>query len=73
MQTTDKAQALDLAAEGVLTVAAAAAFLGLSRSRIYELMGEGVVPFIHLGRRRVVPRRALVLLIADRLANPTAA
>ena len=32
----------------------AAKLTGLSRSRIYELLGEGKVRSVHIGRRRLV-------------------
>ena len=43
----------------VLTVPEIAAVLGISRSLAYELVGRGDLPSIRLGRRIVVPRRAI--------------
>lgn len=37
----------------------AARLLSLSRSRVYELMDEGLIPSTRLGRRRVIPVAAL--------------
>lgn len=42
-----------------LTVEEAARLLGISRALAYELVARGEVPSIRLGRRIVVPRRAL--------------
>ena len=42
-----------------LTVEEAAQLLGISRALGYELVARGELPSIHLGRRIVVPRRAL--------------
>lgn len=42
-----------------LTVDEAAGLLGISRNLAYELVGRGEVPSVRLGRRVLVPRRAL--------------
>lgn len=42
-----------------LTVEEAAQLLGISRALGYELVGRGELPHVRLGRRIVVPRRAL--------------
>ena len=42
-----------------LTVEEAAALLGISRALAYELVGRGELPSLRLGRRLVVPRKAL--------------
>jgi excisionase family DNA binding protein len=42
-----------------LTVEEAAQLLGISRALGYELVARGELPSIRLGRRIVVPRRAL--------------
>lgn len=49
----------------VLTVSQAAVLLGISRAFAYELVARGELPVIRLGRRRLVPRRALVALVED--------
>lgn len=59
----------ELAADGAMGVPVAVAFLGVSRAEVYVLMGRGELPFVKLGRRRLVPKRALVDLLA---ANMTA-
>lgn len=46
-----------------LTVEEAARLLGISRALGYELVARGEVPSIRLGRRIVVPRRALDTLL----------
>jgi excisionase family DNA binding protein len=56
-----------LVAEGLLSVYDAAAFLSVSRSKLYEMMDQGLLPFVKLGRSRRVPRRALVELAAGEL------
>ncbi len=47
----------------VLTVAEAAKALGISRALAYELVARGELPVLCLGRRRVIPRRALEALV----------
>jgi excisionase family DNA binding protein len=43
----------------VLTVAEAAAMLGISRSHAYELVARHEIPSYRLGRRILVPQRAV--------------
>ncbi|MGH3117849.1 MAG: helix-turn-helix domain-containing protein [Gaiellales bacterium] len=47
----------------VLTVTEAATALGISRAHAYELVARQQLPAVRLGRRIVVPRRALEQLI----------
>ncbi len=47
----------------VLSVAEAADALGVSDDLVYELVARGELPCLHLGRRRVIPRRAIDLVI----------
>jgi excisionase family DNA binding protein len=47
----------------VLTVTEVAAALGISRAHAYELVARGELPSLRLGRRIVVPRRELNLLL----------
>jgi excisionase family DNA binding protein len=47
----------------VYSVAEAAALLGISRAFAYELVTRGELPFISLGRRRLVPKVALLALL----------
>jgi excisionase family DNA binding protein len=47
----------------VLTVTEAARALGISRALAYELVARGELPALSLGRRRVIPRRALEALV----------
>ena len=47
----------------VLSVAEAAAVLGISDDLVYELTERGDLPCLHLGRRKVIPTRAIDLII----------
>ena len=48
-----------------LTIAEAGALLGISRAHTYELARVGELPSIKLGKRVVVPRRALEQFIEN--------
>ena len=63
-------EALALFADGGLRVAAAARASGLSRSVLYELMQRGVLPYAKVGAARIIPRRALMALLAEGLTAP---
>ncbi len=47
----------------VVSVGEAARLLGISRAHAYELVARGALAHIRLGRRVVVPRRAIEQLI----------
>jgi len=53
----------------VYTVAEAGKLLGISRAFAYELVARGELPVIRLGRRRLVPKVALLALIAQSSAE----
>ena len=54
----------------VLSVTEAAGLLGISRGLAYELVARGELPSLRLGRRIVVPRRALEALLEAGFADP---
>jgi excisionase family DNA binding protein len=55
----------------VYSVAKVAELLGISRAFAYELVARGELPVIRLGRRRLVPKVALVALLeTDTLGVP---
>jgi excisionase family DNA binding protein len=45
--------------DGFLGVAEASKFLGVCRSKIYQLMDTGQLAFAKFGRARRIPKRAL--------------
>ena len=47
----------------VFTVTEAGELLGISRAFAYELVARGELPVIKLGRRRLVPKIALLALV----------
>ena len=42
-----------------LSIPAAVAYSGLSRSRLYELMRDGSIPSVQVGGRRLIMRQAI--------------
>lgn len=46
-----------------LSVEEAGALLGISRDLAYDLVNQGQIPSVRLGRRLVVPRKALETLM----------
>jgi excisionase family DNA binding protein len=57
----------------VYSVAEAGALLGISRAFAYELVARGELPVIRLGRRRLVPKAALIAFIGLEPANQAGA
>jgi excisionase family DNA binding protein len=53
----------ELLAEGALEVPEASIFSGLTRTNLYEHMQRGELPFVKIGKRRLIPKRALVELL----------
>lgn len=47
----------------VLSVSEAAKALGISDDLVYELLERRELPFLRFGRRKVIPRRAIELII----------
>jgi excisionase family DNA binding protein len=60
---------VDLMAKGTVTVKKATEEYGLGRSRLYELMMDGSLPYSQVGSRRLIPRVALDNLIAANLVG----
>ena len=67
--TTARRDPRELAADGLMTVDAARRFLGVSRSTLYKLMGDGTVPYVQLRGVRRIPKAALVDLIAANMRS----
>jgi len=57
--------------DGLLTIRQASEFCGLSRSDLYERMGRGELAYCRIGKRRLVPKRALIELARRGLVYPT--
>ena len=48
-----------------MTINAASSFSGIGRTVIYELLREGRLTPIRLGRRVLIPRAQLIEILAD--------
>lgn len=59
----------ETACPAFLSVAMAAETLSVSDDTIYEILNRGELPCLRLGRRRVIPRRAVELVIERLLAD----
>lgn len=46
--------------QGMESIRSAMAFSRLSRTELYAMMGDGRLPFVKHGRRRLIPRAALI-------------
>ncbi|HUR18928.1 MAG TPA: helix-turn-helix domain-containing protein [Acidimicrobiales bacterium] len=53
----------------VLSIAEAAEALGVSDDLVYELTERGDLPCLRLGRRKVIPRRAIQLVVDAALVD----
>ena len=59
-------EAMELVQEGCASVDEAARFLGIRRAKLYLEMAAGRLRYLKIGRRRVIPWRALREYLADR-------
>lgn len=64
---TGNRTAEELIGGGLDRIRDVAAFLKVSRSQIYALMGRGVLPFVRIGRSRRVPHQAVIDLATSNL------
>lgn len=60
-----------LVADGAVTVRQAAAFTGLGKTALYDAMDAGRLAYLKVGKRRLIPRRALVKWLAAGLVDAT--
>ena len=68
VDSPSEASAVPLSERLALSVEEAGSLLGISRDLAYDLVARRELPSVRLGRRLVVPRRALVEAL-DRLAD----
>ena len=58
-----------MVAEGLERCVEAARFLGISRTKIYQLMRDGLLPYVQLGKSRRIPIAAVRAYAATNLKN----
>jgi len=63
------ADRLEIVKEGTFRVPEAQKFSGLGRSLLYSLMNTGALRYAKVGRCRLIPKEALMKLLADRLVG----
>jgi excisionase family DNA binding protein len=73
MRTKEDRKSRELVAGGLLKVAEAAKFLGLSRSKVYAMLAAGELESTKMGATRRIPRNAVEQLAARSLAPSTPA
>lgn len=61
------AEAVEICSDGVVSVREAAQLAGVSRAQIYIWINDGTIVSLKQGKRRLVPRRAVVALTAANL------
>lgn len=61
---TDDDAVSRVVSDGMMSVRDAALFASISRSELYLLMDRGELSYAKIGRRRLIPRRALIELFA---------
>jgi excisionase family DNA binding protein len=59
--------ATEMLAEGALGMEEARRFSGMGRTFLYAAMDRGDLPYTKVGRRRLIPRRALIAFLARNL------
>ena len=73
MQEKNTAKALspeELLTKTTLTIEEMALTLGIGRNSAYEAVKRGDIPSIRIGRRILVPTKALDNLLASNVGNP---
>lgn len=58
---------LEMLSEGVMTPSDARTYMGMSRSQLQRYVSWGALPVVRYERVWVVPKRAMILFMADRL------
>lgn len=72
---TEKKRRGQIVGDGLLRLGEAEKFLAVSRYLLYELMDRGDLPFVMVGKRRRIPRKALMdyaqknLVLAESVAG----
>jgi excisionase family DNA binding protein len=60
-------------ADGVMSVKEACDFSKLSRTELYSLMIGGKLKYLMHGKRRLIPKRALIEMLAGKVVGGSAA
>ena len=68
-ELTQSDPSYEIVAAGLVTIEAASKFLGISRSKIYEMMSAGMIKFVKFGRSRRIPQNELVRVASQGLVG----
>ena len=52
-----------------LSVNEAAELIGISRPKVYDLLRDGTLPSIHVGKKIVIPRQAVIDWLSEGESN----
>jgi excisionase family DNA binding protein len=63
----EKREAPNTEGRAAFSIDDSCAYTGVSRATLYRLLGEGVLPSLHVGRRRLVLRKHLDAFLRQRL------
>lgn len=63
----ERAEREQLCSDGMLGVPKSARFLDCGESKVWKLVREGRLPVVRIDRRTLIPKRALVRFLAERL------
>lgn len=64
---------LELVRDGALRISEAVRFSGIGKSKLYEEMAAGRLPYLQIGGARRIPRRALEDWLAQHLIKKDSA
>jgi excisionase family DNA binding protein len=67
IKITHAEERCELVSQGLVKIPAAARFLGLCVSKVYQLMERGDLPYVKIGKSRPIPHRAMEELAAKNL------
>lgn len=66
-ERSSRAESEEPLADGAVGVGEAVRFAGVGRTVLYGAMATGALCYLRVGRRRLIPKRALVRFLAEHL------
>jgi excisionase family DNA binding protein len=68
-EVAEVADVPEVVGDGAVPLREAVRFSGLTRTALYAAMSRGELPFVKIGKRRLIPRNALRQLLAGGLVG----
>ena len=59
----------ELVADGLMKASEVARLLALGRNKIYELMDNGTLPYVRIGKSKRIPRKSVTDFMTDNLVK----